>query len=150
MVVVRLLILSAVLCARAEPQPSAPHNPLGPGPDPHWQITPPEAVGLSTARLLAAVEEVAQVGTQLCLAVVKDGALVLDHTFESAFTPGGQPRLIESMSAGKTITAALVGVAVGRGLFDIDVPLAHYGVPRAAVADWNRVRLLPKCSHITQ
>jgi CubicO group peptidase (beta-lactamase class C family) len=44
-------------------------------------------------------------------------------------------RLIETYSASKTITAALMGVGVARGLYDLDTPIAQYGVRPGAI--WN-------------
>lgn len=43
--------------------------------------------------------------------------------------------LYESDSAGKTFTAALIGVAVQQGLLDIDVPIHKYGVQPRAVRE---------------
>ena len=125
---------------------AAAHNPLGPGPHP-WVLTPPSAVGLNYDALAAAATAVGCIGTQLCLTVVKNGALVLDHSYSGAFmdAPGGADpatrgggRPLEAMSAAKTITAAVTGAASAAGLFDIDTPLSSYGVRPAAVANWNR------------
>lgn len=68
----------------------------------------------------------------MCLAVAKDGELVVD----SQWGFGAGDRLIESYSAGKTMTAVLMGLARDKGLFDLDATLASVGVvPRA---NWSR------------
>jgi CubicO group peptidase (beta-lactamase class C family) len=68
-----------------------------------------------------------------CAAVVKDGALVMNQRY-GAF--GSEHTRIESMSAGKTITAALIGAAVQSKLFDLDTPLHTYGVNDTGI--WAR------------
>ena len=114
----------------------AAHDPLGPGPR-SWPRVDPAEVGLSAARLAAAAAEVgATHGSPLCLTVIKDGALVLDEAYGAFATGGQQRRPIETMSAGKTATALLMGVAHSRGLFDLDTPLASYGVEPGA--NWSR------------
>jgi CubicO group peptidase (beta-lactamase class C family) len=75
-------------------------------------------------------QAVGQLGTQFCLSVVKDGKLIFDEDYNF-----GKDRKIETMSAGKTITAALMGTAFSSGLFDLDTPIAKYGVLPAA--NWN-------------
>ena len=104
---------------------------LGPGRGP-WKVSDPAAVGLSRALLDAAGDKVGAKGTALCLAVAKSGRLVLDRQY--GFAANNRP--LESYSAGKTITAAMMGVAHAHGLFQLDTPLAAYGVqPRA---NWSR------------
>jgi CubicO group peptidase (beta-lactamase class C family) len=44
--------------------------------------------------------------------------------------------LYESDSMGKTATSAIVGIAVRKGLLDIDKPIHEYGVP-ADLANWS-------------
>ena len=68
--------------------------------------------------------------------MAKEGALIIDHKYD-ADGFGALHDRIETMSAGKTITAALTGAAVQQGLFSIDVPLVKYGVSDA-LANWNR------------
>jgi len=88
-------------------------------------------VGLDSAKLEAAAEANRNIGTPFCLAVVKDGQLVIDSNY--GFGQG--ERKIESMSSGKTISAAMVGVAIQQGLFDLNTPLAQYGV--VPHANWS-------------
>lgn len=145
--------------AQAPPTPSHPpssptpkrpslvsHNPLGPGQTHPWPLTPAAAVGLSAAQLQLAGDAVGKQGAPLCLAIVKDGALVLDRTYglgarpvppskAAPYASGGGARMIETMSAGKTITAALMGAAITAGLFDLDTPLVKYGV-KPLGANW--------------
>ena len=52
--------------------------------------------------------------------------------FAAAHAVGG----FETMSAGKTWTAGLIGAAVNRGLFDLDTPIQAYGV--RPNANWSR------------
>lgn len=68
--------------------------------------------------------------------VAKEGALIIDHKYD-ADGFGALHDRIETMSAGKTITAAVVGAAVQQGLFSLDVPLIEYGVSDA-LANWNQ------------
>ena len=85
-------------------------------------------------------------GVSQCLAVVRRGRLVVEKTFGFGAgwggpAPGvapGSGRLLETMSAAKTATAALMGVAHAQGLFDLDVPIAQYGVQRSPLANWSR------------
>ena len=72
----------------------------------------------------------------LYMQVAKEGALIIDHKYDGDGFGALHDR-IETMSAGKTITAALVGVAVKQGLFSLDVPLIKYGVS-GSLANWNR------------
>ena len=135
------LLLGCILawCCRASARPSH-YSPLGPGPL-EWTLTEPEVVGLSAEHLAAAGERAGHVGVPLCLSIVKNGALVLDRSY------GGSPfmrtsdgmRRVEAASAAKTVTAALIGAAVQKGLFDIDVPLVKYGVQ--PMANWNQTGL---------
>lgn len=115
---------------------------LGPGPLP-WSGTLDEnalAVELSPQALASAADAVGKIGTSLCLAVVKSGRLVLNSSFPAAQYNlrhgGGKYEGYETMSAGKTATATLIGAAVHQGLFNINTPLAQYGVQPHAT--WNR------------
>ena len=84
-------------------------------------------MGLSQAALDGATTLVGELETPFCLAVVKHGALVVNkvwppyatETSPRATLPN-EPRYIETMSAGKTITATLIGAAVTAGLFELD------------------------------
>lgn len=120
-----------------------PYNPLGPGNSLDWEVVDPSLVGLSASALDAAVKSIADVAAPFCLAVVKHGALVVDHVYPGyaeQTSPGSTepkgPRYIETMSAGKTITAGLIGSAITAGLFDLDTPMVQYGVKPHA--DFNK------------
>ena len=113
----------------------ARHDPLGPGSSSTWALTSPSEVGLSASTLTAATAEVGTIGTHYCLAVVKNGALVVDETYDTAFT-GGRRRKMESMSAAKTVTSIVLGHAMQAGLVDLDVPLIQYGVTPLG-ANWS-------------
>jgi hypothetical protein len=63
------------------PTPLTPNNPLGPGQIHPWPVTAASAVGLSASKLQAAGDAIGQQGSPLCIAIVKDGALVLDRTY---------------------------------------------------------------------
>ena len=68
--------------------------------------------------------------------VAKEGPLLIDHKYDAGGFGALHDR-IETMSAGKTITAALVGAAVQQGLFSIDVPLIKYGMSGKLV-NWSK------------
>lgn len=124
---------AAVLSTWDAPAAASTHT-LGPGAGP-WQLSNPASVGLSQAKLERAAEQLKNGGSPLCLAVAKAGQLVLDRTFGFGEGGGGQGRPIESYSAGKTITAALMGAAYSKRLFELHRPLVQYGVPPRA--NWS-------------
>ena len=98
-------------------------NSLGPGAGP-WRVEPPEAHGLDGTLLAAAADTAARlVPERFCLLVVKDGVIVHESTFVNR-----SDTQYESDSLAKTATALVVGAAVEAGLFELDVPLARYGV----------------------
>ena len=133
-----LRVVLTALLATATATASLDEHTLGPGAGP-WHLSDPARVGLSRAKLDKAGDDLGEMGTPLCLAVAKDGALVLDRTYGFGQADGqadghrmATKRPIESYSAGKTITAALMGVAYSQGLFELHTPLADQGVkPRA-------------------
>ena len=103
---------------------------LGPGRG-SWVVGDPSDYGLDAAELeRAAAAVAAYAGERYCLLVAKDGVIVHESYFSNTSSS-----VYESDSLGKTITAALVGVAVQQGLVDIDTPIQHYGV--TAQAPWN-------------
>lgn len=104
---------------------------LGPGRRP-WQKGSPSKLGLIPSQLVHAAEAYGKLASPTCLAIVRDGKLVVDKSY--GFGAGG--RLMESMSAGKTATAALMGVAHRMGMYALDTPVKHYGVP-ATFANWS-------------
>ena len=117
------------------PTPATSYNPLGPGNSLDWPTVDPALVGLSSTALSSAVDSIATVAAPFCLAVVKHGALVVNEVYPgyaemtspNASVPNA-PRYIETMSAGKTMTAGLIGAAITAGLFDLDTPMINYGV----------------------
>jgi CubicO group peptidase (beta-lactamase class C family) len=92
----------------------------------------PSKLGLSAAALLKAANEYGEFASGTCLTVVRDGQIVLDKSYGF----GAHGRLLESMSAGKTATAALMGVAHRMGLFSLDTPIHTYGIP-SSLANWS-------------
>jgi len=127
---------------------SSQHNPLGPGSSLVWEKTPAEQLSLSSNALKAASAMIQKVGTHQCLTVVKDGALIVDDYYDTPYMRG-QERPMEAMSAAKTVTAALMGAAVQRGLFDIDVPIAKYGVKASKGANWTRTGTVDYFPNVT-
>jgi CubicO group peptidase (beta-lactamase class C family) len=111
---------------------------LGPG-DGTWQTAAPEAHGLSTATLEKAASRLHELVPQrYCLVVAKDGKLVHESYFANT-----SETLYETDSAGKVMTAALMGVLVQKGLLDIDRPIKQYGVkPKQYLNHWENVSFL--------
>ncbi len=68
------------------------YNPLGPGDSLTWPTVDPALVGLSADSLSAAVAGIGGIATPFCLAVVKHGALVIDHV-SASFGGMQSPRL---------------------------------------------------------
>ena len=119
---------------------------LGPGAGP-WRTEPAEAHGLNATSLAAAAATVAKLVPQrYCLLVVKDGVIVHESTYANTSST-----TYESDSLAKTATALVMGAAVEAGLFELDVPLAQYGVqprcgdvpPAAAPTDCWRAHCPP-------
>jgi CubicO group peptidase (beta-lactamase class C family) len=100
----------------------------GPGAGP-WETGKPEDFGLSQEKLEEAdaiIEEKLAFddNERFCFLLVKDGVLVHehyygDHTADERHTV---------YSVGKTVSSSLVGVAVSKGLLDLDTPIHEYGV----------------------
>jgi CubicO group peptidase (beta-lactamase class C family) len=100
---------------------------LGPGSG-AWKSEPPEEHGMTTAGLAAAASLVEHMAPlRHCFLVVKDGVLVQ----ESYYGVSKAENKYESDSLAKTATALLMMTAASKGLFDLDTPLAHYGVAPA-------------------
>jgi hypothetical protein len=96
---------------------------LGPGPG-EWASEAPELHGLRTAELKQAAMQIqAMVPERSCFLVARNGKLVHETYWNSS-----KDDKYESDSLAKTGTAELIGVAVSRGLLDLDKPLAEYGV----------------------
>lgn len=99
-------------------------SPLGPGAGP-WAARTPEEVGLSEPLLAQAARGTFEdVPGRSCFAVFRGGALVHEEYYGGT-TPSS---LIEGDSAMKSFSALVMGVAWTKGLFDLDAPLASYGV----------------------
>ena len=89
----------------------------------------PESHGLSTIKLEQAgkrLEEALAAGRneRYCFLLVKDGVLVHEQYYGSH--SADEKHTV--FSVGKTWASALVGVAVSKGLLDIDRPIVEYGV----------------------
>jgi CubicO group peptidase (beta-lactamase class C family) len=123
-----LLLLLALPAAATLPASS-----LGPGRG-EWQRGRPEDHNLTAPLLEDAARQLQrEAPVKECFAVAKDGELLyeLDYRREA-----GKPApLIESDSAGKTITALLVGVLVTKHSLDLDSTLESHGV--RPQADWG-------------
>jgi CubicO group peptidase (beta-lactamase class C family) len=99
----------------------APREPVAwPGED--WQRSTPEAAGLSSAAIAAAVEHVIEADLAMhSLTVVRGGVLVLDVYFD----PFPADALHDVASVTKSVLSLVVGTAVDRGeLPGPDAPLA--------------------------
>ena len=104
---------------------------LGPGSG-KWRVEPPELHGLSTRALANASSQVNDfVPVRDCFLVIKDGVIV----HEQYWSNKSKDSMLTSDSMGKSFTGLLVGLAIDKGLLDVDKPIIEYGVqPRA---DWN-------------
>ena len=80
---------------------------------------------------MAAADELAlRAPHRYCTLIVVDGELVLER-----YHANTSLSLYESDSMGKTAIAALIGVAVTKGLLDIDLPIHTLGVKDSEI--WN-------------
>lgn len=85
-----------------------------------WPTTTPRQAGFLPHRLHTVAED-AKAKESSCLAVVRDGRLVQDWNWG---TPRTTSRQVFSVT--KSITSALVGIAVRDGDLDVDDPVADY------------------------
>lgn len=97
-----------------------------------WERVAPSDVGLDPSKLETLVSKAAAADSS-CLAVVRDGKIVID---EHGPGPDMPPR--EAFSVTKSLTGLLVGVAVGRGELSVSDKVADYipqwrGTPSEAV-----------------
>ena len=106
---------------------------LGPGRG-AWARGQPEAHNLTAAALeLAGRQLQLEAPVKECFAVAKGGELLYELDYRAA---AGEPApLIESDSAGKTITALLIGVLVTKYDLSLDSTLESHGV--RPQADWG-------------
>jgi CubicO group peptidase (beta-lactamase class C family) len=81
----------------------------------------PEEMGLSSAKLAAAVKAVARIRTRYGLLIQKDGAIV-----HETYYAGGRDSTYPIYSITKSFGASLVGIAQSKGLLDV----------RDKVSDW--------------
>ena len=126
-------LLSALLVLGATPAGTAP----APAPPPRttidgWPTASPAALGLRPARLDALAAEAKQADST-CYAVVRKGRLARDWNWGTRRTT---PREVFSIT--KSVTSALVGIAVRDGSLRLDDRVARYvpqwrGTPSAAV-----------------
>jgi hypothetical protein len=118
-------LLLQLLVGPALARPAASYGP-GRG---DWLLERPEPFGIPSATLDLVAERVrVSMAERYCLLITVDGHLI----HETYFRNRSETRY-EADSLAKTMTAQIVGVAVGKGLIDLDKPLAEYGVePRCA------------------
>lgn len=90
-------------------------------PDADWEKVEPASLGMK-AEPLAELTEFAKGKDSNCVAVIKDGKLVLDQNFRD-FTPTSKQ---EVWSASKSVTSALVGIAQEQGKLTIDQPASTW------------------------
>jgi CubicO group peptidase (beta-lactamase class C family) len=90
---------------------------LGPGPG-AWEVSTPEAEGLSTEALTAAADATqSALGGRVCYLVVKNGKIV----FERYTGAGAETRQQSAFSATKSMCASLFGIAQQQGFVDTEL-----------------------------
>lgn len=104
---------------------------LGPGRG-AWVLESPEMFGLTSAQLDIAAERMKLAApVRYCFLMAKDGHLIYEKYFHNA-----SETRYEADSLAKTMIAQVVGVAVAKGLLELDKPIAEYGVkPRCYASD---------------
>jgi CubicO group peptidase (beta-lactamase class C family) len=110
-------------------------SPVFPGAE--WPVAEPSAVGLDAAAL-GGVRADAEARDSDCIAVVKDGLLVEQATWNGTTVDDDH----EAFSVSKSITSTLVGIAEGQGFLSVDEPAATYltewqGTPSESVTIRN-------------
>lgn len=124
------LLLTAVACSTdsgaggsAAPPSSATadESETAPYPDPEWETTTPEAIGLDPATF-DELHEYLEGTNSNCTVTVKDGRIVDEAYWND--TAAETPQ--EIFSASKSVTSLLVGIAQDQGLLDIDDPASDY------------------------
>jgi CubicO group peptidase (beta-lactamase class C family) len=97
-----------------------------PWPVPEWTTAAPAEQGLDAGPLESMAAEAVAAGSS-CLVVTRNGVVVGEW-----YGPGAGPDdQREAFSATKSMTSALVGVAVARGLLDVDAPVSRW------VTEWQ-------------
>src|SRR5215469_9778271 len=88
-----------------------------------WRQSTPEAQGLNSTVLAQMVESISQRNLNVhSITVLRHGYIVMD----AYFYPYRQDALHDVASVTKSITSALVGIAVNKGLFSTDKRLLSY------------------------
>jgi CubicO group peptidase (beta-lactamase class C family) len=128
------LVVSAVLsaCGAAAPTPTPPPPPTPtpgfPGevywPTTEWRTTTPEEQGIDSAQLLRALEHVDEAGINLrSLTVIRNGYVVL----EAYYQPWTADHKYHVYSVAKSVTGALVGIAIEEGYIkDVNEPILSF------------------------
>lgn len=124
------VLATTLLAGGAAPAPAAPAQ--SPGHVDGWPTTTPAQAGFSASRLDAIARD-ARDQDSTCLAVVRNGRLVDDWNWGTERTT---PR--EVFSVTKSITSALVGIAVRDGALSLDDRVARY-VPEWRTTDSRTV-----------
>ena len=109
-------------------RPAEPPSPPGD----EWPTTTPEEAGLDPDAVAALLAEAEAAGSH-CVAVVRDGELVVEASWPG---PDAEPREVFSIT--KSLTSVLVGIAERDGLLSVTDPVARYvpewaGTPSAEV-----------------
>lgn len=90
-------------------------------PIPDWQTVDAEEAGMDQA-LLDEMAAQAEAAGSMCLVVTRDGRLVDEWYWQGADQETEQ----ETFSASKSVSSTLVGIAVDKGLVELDDPASDY------------------------
>jgi CubicO group peptidase (beta-lactamase class C family) len=125
------LSLTLAACSGSDPRPSstsAPSSATTAGvpataawPVPDWEVVEPEAAGVDPERLELLAEQAEASGSN-CLVVTRGGRLV-GEWYWNGWDEGSTQGVF---SATKSASAALVGIAEGDGLLDLDDPASTW------------------------
>lgn len=124
-----LAVLLTVGCKKTvkEPAPAGTFY-LPPIGSSSWETTTPESLGWNTAAIPGLYSFLQSTNTRAFL-VLKNGRIVLEQYFGNQITGGGAfgaNSVWYWASAGKTLTASLVGVALQEGKLQLDRPSSNY------------------------
>ena len=123
-----LLSLTWLSCSKAVPVPPDGESPYyPPNGSSTWATITPESLGWNTAALPELYTLLEQGNTRAFI-VLKDGRIVLEKYFGQQLTGGAfqASSIWYWASAGKTLTAALAGIAQHEGLLQPDRPASQY------------------------